>query len=163
MAQIEPAAGAGHPACQPLEFPDEIGTRGPQGRNQAEHDARHQRDERGEAEHGPVHDAEIEITWPQSLRAIGPHHRLRPPCEQQTHEAADTRQQHAFREELPQESATTGAEGLADCHLPLARRRPRQHQIRDIRAANEKDKAHGRHQEADRRHRVPALRIIHKV
>src|SRR5207237_2318630 len=51
--------------------------------------------------------------------------------------AADEREKNPFSQELPQQPPLSGAERRADRELPLPRFRPREQQVREVRAGDQ--------------------------
>jgi hypothetical protein len=82
----------------------------------------------------------------------------RPQREEHTGSAAGNTEKEALGEELSQQAAARCTERQADRDLACARRCPREEQIRDVGAGNEKDEAHGRHEHGPERDDHPAKR-----
>ena len=101
----------------------------------AEHDAGHQRDPRREGEHAGI---DADLLGPRREPAHEGHQQIeRQPGEKQPEQAAGQRDQQALGDELSHQAAASGAKRGAHGQFPPAPHRPRQRQVRDIRARNQ--------------------------
>ncbi len=73
----------------------------------------------------------------------------------QPRDAAGGREDQAFEEHLAHQPAASGAKRRAHAELALARRTPREEQVRDVDAGHEQDEHHGAHQGEQRRPELP--------
>jgi len=87
-------------------------------------------------------------------------HGQRPPCDEETHRAAEHRKQHRFGEQLCEELTPRGAEGEAHRHLQGAVGAAREQQIRDVGAGDEENDPGDRKQEDEWHPRLAVDRAL---
>ena len=122
-----------------LQGLDQRRARGAQRRHQAEHHAADRRHGEREEEHRHVHAHFVE-----TRNALRRHRQQRlgaPRRQQQADEPRHDREHDALGDELRDDAAAAGAERAADGDLALARRRPREQEVRDIRGRNQQQES----------------------
>ena len=126
----------------------QVAARHLQRRKQPERHRGRDGDGHGVAQRPPVH-------FPVDVvrHLIGRHVRRDHACadfgEQDAHRHRGERQHDALREQLPDDAAARGADGGAQRDLAAARRRPREHQVGDVRARDEQHQRDARHHQPD--------------
>ena len=73
------------------------------------------------------------------------------------------REQQALGEQLPHQPRAAAAERRAHRELALARRRPHEQQVRDVRARNQHHEAHRAHERQDHRPDVGDEILVHRL
>ena len=125
--------------------------RGDEGRNQPERDPRRQR-----GDHGKGHNRRIErdLVQPGNRNPIA-HQREQPAMAQrgdrQPRDAAGGREHETLREHLSHEPPAFGAQGRSHADLPRAGGAPRQQQVCDVHAGDEKHEHDGGDEREERR------------
>ncbi len=161
---VLPKTTAGSTAAL-LDCRVQIDTRRLECGNQAEDEARHERDDRREREHSPV-DADASSVDTDARNASRVDRQQRTDADHADHEpehATHRREHDALRQQLADDSATARTDGGTNRELPLADGRANQQQVRDVRARDQQNEAHSGQQHPQRRSDVSDDDLLHRL
>ena len=140
-AARSPATGTG-PAAGLFHHLVHIGARDLERRREAEEHAGRDADARKERDHHGIDGERHPVRF--AKRRVAEHRIDRPDtgdAQHEPHEAADDREHDALDQQLPDDSPSGCTERDSHGNLSRPLRRPRQQQVRDIRARNQQDEA----------------------
>ena len=146
VSEREPAKEASRPRRHRLGLQrgDELTAARLQSGREPEHDAAHDRDHKREEKDASVQ-SEVESDRERERRFERQNRFRRPVRDQKSERAAESRQQHALRQQLARQSPPRRAEREPDRDFALTGRRARERHVGDVGARDQEHETHDRH------------------